>query len=156
MVDRELHLGSAVPVAFLAVAQGFHPVYVLPLLVGVFLPEVDAVDRRLHRSWALHTYLLPAVAYVAGVVSGAFAAVPVTETALQFVTLGMTLHFLADYVYPKGMSHEGARWPVRPVGFSAPWGLIWFGAAWTVQWFAYIAPSFLPWLFDTLVPGVSL
>lgn len=156
MTDRQWHLASTVPVAFLAVAQGFHPVYVLTLLAGVFLPELDTVDERLHRSWLLHTYLLPALVYVAGLVSGVFAAFPPVETALQFVTLGLTLHFVADYVYPRRMTHEGSRWPVRPVGFSAPWGLIWFGAAWTVQWFAYIAPSFVPWFFEALVPGVSL
>lgn len=156
MSDRKLHLASTVPVAFLAVASGFHPLYVVPLVVGVFLPELDAIRPDIHRSWALHTYLVPAIVYVLARAGGLFGAVPVLKPTLQFVTLGLTLHFLADYVYPQEMSHEGAVWPVRPTVFSAPWGLIWLGAAWTFQWFVYLAPSFVPWLFDALVPGVNL
>jgi hypothetical protein len=156
MVERRWHLASTVPVAFLAVLQGFHPAVAVPLVAGVFLPEIDTVTDRLHRSWAAHTFLLPAVAYVFGARLGVFEALPVLETAIQFCTLGLVLHLLADYVYPKEMSHEGAEWPVRPVVFSSPWGLIWLGAAWTFQWFAYLAPDFIPWLFDAMVPGVSL
>ena len=156
MVERRLHLASTVPVAFLAVAQGFHPLVVVPLLIGTFLPELDTVRSDLHRSWLIHTFLAPAVLYVTFVQTGVFDALPVLETVLQFVTLGMTLHFLADYVYPQRMTHQGAVWPVRPEAFSAPWGLIWLGAAWTFQWFAYLVPSFIPWLFDSMVPGVTL
>jgi len=156
VVERRLHLVSTVPVAFLAVAQGFHPAAVIPLLIGVFLPELDTFRSNLHRSWLVHTFLAPTVLYVLGSRSGVFEMIPLLETVLQFVTLGMTLHLLADYLYPRRMSHEGAAWPVRPEGFSAPWGLIWLGAAWTFQWFAYLVPSFIPWLFDALIPGVSI
>lgn len=156
MTERRLHLASTVPVAFLAVARGYHPLYAVPLVLGAFLPELDSVDSRLHRSWLLHTFLVPAVLYAVALRFGVFEAAPVLEPSLQFLTLGMALHLFADFVYPQQMDHEGATWPVRPVGFSAPWGLIWFGAAWTVQWFAYLAPSFVPWTFNALVPGVSM
>ncbi|MFC6723171.1 hypothetical protein ACFQE1_01940 [Halobium palmae] len=146
---------STIPVAFLAVAKGYHPAAVVPLLIGVFLPELDTVRSGFHRSWLVHTFLVPAVIYVLGSRSGLFGSVPILETTLQFITLGLTLHFFADYVYPQRMSHEGAVWPVRPEGFSAPWGLIWLGMVWTFQWFGYLVPSFIPWLFKALVFGTA-
>ncbi|MFC4357664.1 hypothetical protein ACFO0N_06840 [Halobium salinum] len=147
MTAREHHVASAVPVAFLAVVLGHHPAVAVPLLVGVLLPELDAVRSRTHRSWALHTLLLPAVLYVVFGRLGVFEAAPPLLDALNFVAVGTALHLLADYVYPRTMSHEGAVWPVRPVGFSAPWGLLWLGVSWTIQWFGYIVPELVPWLF---------
>lgn len=147
MTSRRIHLLSAVPTAFVAVAVGYHPAYAAPLVLGTFLPEIDAVDRRFHRSWLAHTCLLPAAVYWALRATGAFAAVPALETAVHFLALGTVLHLLADYVYPRGMDHAGAEWPVRPSGFSAPWGLLWMGMSWTLQWFLYLEPAFLPWLF---------
>lgn len=144
MTSRERHVASAVPVAFLAVVLGYHPAVAVPLVAGTLLPELDAVDERLHRSWLLHTFLVPALAYAALDRVGLLP--PLLATAIHFVTLGMALHFLADFVYPRESTNEGARWPVRPVLVSAPWGLLWFGLAWTVQWFAYLSPAFVPWL----------
>lgn len=146
MTDRKLHLASTIPVAFVAVAVGHHPVYAIPLVLGVFLPEVDTVRRWLHRSWLAHTLLLPAIAYLALDAAGAFALVPGLAPAVHFLALGTALHLAADFVYPKGMSHSGAEWPVRPTIGSAPWGLLWMGASWTFQWFFYLEPTFLPWL----------
>ena len=144
--SRELHLLSVVPVAFIAVLGGYHPWVAAPLVAGVMLPELDAIDQRLHRSWLLHTFTVPAVAYWALVRTGLGATSPWLVTTVHFLALGMGVHFLADYVYPRGMDHPGAEWPVRPVFFSAPWGLIWLGVAWFVQWFAYLSPAFLPWV----------
>lgn len=144
MTDIRTHVLSAVPVAFAAVAVGHHPIVVIPLLAGLFLPEIDALDERFHRSWGTHTLLPPAVAYL--IVKGLGVATPAVTTALHFVTLGMTLHLLADFVYPRQMTHEGAGWPVRPTVLSQPWGLIWLGASWALQWFLYIVPAFIPWL----------
>jgi len=144
VTDRELHLASAVPIAFVAVALGYHPVVALPLVVGTLLPELDAVTERLHRSWLLHTFLVPATVYQ--VAQAVDVATPTLVTAINFVTAGMALHFLMDYVYPQTMSHQGAEWPVRPAGPASHWGLLWLGAAWAFQWFLYLSPEFLPWL----------
>lgn len=144
MTSRETHVVSAIPVAFLAVAVGHHPVVAVPLLVGTLLPELDTVSEQLHRSWLLHTFLGPALVYTGLDRVGLL--VPAAATALHFVTLGMALHFLTDYLYPRRTTHDGARWPVRPVLVSAPWGLLWFGVAWAVQWFWYLSPAFIPWL----------
>jgi membrane-bound metal-dependent hydrolase YbcI (DUF457 family) len=144
--SRELHLLSVVPIAFLAVIGGYLPWVAVPLVAGVLLPELDAVDRRLHRSWLLHTFMPPTVAYWLLARTGLAETSPWLVTAVHFLALGMLVHFLADYVYPRGMDNPGAEWPVRPVFFSAPWGLIWLGTAWFVQWFLYLSPAFLPWL----------
>jgi hypothetical protein len=143
---RQLHVASVVPVAFLAVALGAHPVVAVPLLAGALLPDLDAVSERIHRSWALHTFLVPAVAYQLGVRFGAFEAVPALLDLVHFLTLGMALHFVLDFIYPRRMSHDGAAWPVRPVGPASHWGLLWLGLAWAGQWLFYLAPAFLPWL----------
>jgi len=144
MTTWRRHLASAVPVAFLAVAFGHHPVVAVPLVAGVLLPELDAQAERFHRSWLLHTFLAPALLYAGldrlGLTS------PVVTTAIHFVTLGMALHLLADFVFPREMDHDGAGWPVRPVLVSSPWGLLWLGLAWTVQWFLYLSGAFIPWL----------
>lgn len=145
MTSREVHITSAIPVAFLAVALGHHPIVVLPLLAGTLLPEVDTVEKRFHRSWLLHTFLAPALAYAVLERTGLLS--PALVTGIHFVTVGMALHFAADYLYPRTATHVGSRWPVRPVFVSAPWGLLWFGIAWTVQWFLYLSASFIPWLF---------
>jgi len=50
------------------------------------------------------------------------------------------------------MDHPGAVWPVRPVFFSAYWGLIWLGISWLVQWFIYLSTAFLPWLVAHFFP----
>jgi len=140
----QYHIASAVPVAFLAVAFGHHPVVALPLVVGTLLPELDALKEQYHRSWLLHTFLLPALMYE--ILQRISLLSPPVTTVIHFVTIGMAIHFLADYGYPRESTHAGARWPVRPVGFSAPWGLLWLGIAWTVQWFLYLSPAFIPWL----------
>lgn len=144
--SRELHLLSIVPVAFLAVIGDYHPWVAVPLVVGVMLPELDAIDHRLHRSWLLHTFMSPTIAYWLLVQTGVVETAPWLVTAVHFLTLGLLVHFLADYVYPRGMDHSGTEWPVRPVFFSAPWGLIWLGTAWFIQWFVYLSSAFLPWL----------
>ncbi|WP_284010435.1 hypothetical protein [Haloarcula pelagica] len=144
MTRREIHVASAVPVAFLAVIIGHHPLFAVPLVAGTVLPELDALREHVHRSWALHTFLLPAVMF-AGLESVSLLS-PLAATAIHFVTLGMALHFVTDYVYPREMTHVGARWPVRPVVVSAPWGLLWLGVSWTVQWFLYLSSDFIPWL----------
>jgi len=150
--SRELHLLSVVPVAFLFVLLGYHPLAALPLVVGVLLPELDTVDDRVHRSWLLHTYLFPALLYWVLVNTGLSGTHPWLLTSIHLLTVGMTVHFLADYVYPKGMDHRGAVWPVRPVFFSAYWGLIWLGISWLIQWFIYLSTAFLPWLVAHVVP----
>ncbi|WP_435066210.1 hypothetical protein [Halobaculum sp. EA56] len=144
MTDRRVHVASAVPAAFLAVAVGHHPAVAVPLVAGVLLPEVDTVSERFHRSWVLHTPLVPALAYAVADRVGVLS--PPVAAAVHFLALGMTLHLLADFVYPREMSHEGAAWPVRPTVGSTPWGLLLLGVAWAAQWFLYLAPSFLPWL----------
>lgn len=146
MTARELHVASVVPVAFAAVALGFHPVVAVPLLAGALLPELDARSERTHRSWALHTFLAPAVAYQLGTRLRVFAAAPPLLDAVHFVTVGVALHLLLDYVYPREMTHDGAAWPVRPVGPASHWGLLWLGLSWAGQWLFYLAPAFLPWL----------
>ncbi|SFL31908.1 hypothetical protein SAMN04487950_3321 [Halogranum rubrum] len=146
MTAREHHLLSVIPVAFLAVAVGYHPAVAVPLVVGVFLPELDTFNEKTHRSWLLHTLLLPAFVYLVLSQMNGFAAVPWALDALNFIALGMALHLFADYVYPRRQTHTGAVWPVRPVGRSAHWGLLWMGVAWTVQWFVYLVPEFIPWL----------
>lgn len=146
MTSRQAHVLSVVPVAVLGVALGSHPVVAVPLLAGALLPELDARSERTHRSWLLHTFLLPAVAYQLGTRTGAFTAVPALLDAVHFLALGMALHFVLDYVYPRKMTHDGAAWPVRPVGPASHWGLLWLGLAWAGQWLFYLAPAFLPWL----------
>lgn len=144
MTDRQIHIASVVPLAFLAVAFGYHPVVAVPLLAGVLLPEVDAVTEQLHRSWVFHTFLIPSSTYVLFDSVGLLRE-PWT-VAIHFVTLGMAAHLVADFIYPREMTHSGAGWPVRPTLISSPWGLLWLGIAWTAQWFGYIAPVFIPWL----------
>ncbi|XVH32487.1 hypothetical protein ACNS7O_04690 [Haloferacaceae archaeon DSL9] len=144
MTTWDRHVASAVPVAFLAVALGYHPLVALPLVAGTVLPEIDTVDERMHRSWAFHTFTVPAALYVTA--ERVDALTPTFAIAVHFLTLGMALHFLADYVYPKTQTHRGAEWPVRPVGVSAPWGLLWFGLVWAFQWFFYLSPAFIPWV----------
>jgi len=144
VTDRQIHIASIVPLAFIAVAFGYHPLIAVPLLVGVLLPDVDAVTERFHRSWVFHTLLLPSTAYVFFDQIGV--QTPETTVAINFVTLGMAAHFVADFLYPREMTHAGAGWPVRPVVVSSPWGLLWLGIAWTAQWFGYVAPVFIPWL----------
>ncbi|MDZ5811820.1 hypothetical protein U4E84_10755 [Halorubrum sp. AD140] len=144
MTSREFHLTSCVPVAFIAVLLGHHPLIVVPLVVGALLPELDTVDERCHRSWLAHSLFLPAVAHWS--LRQGDLLTPVVERSIHFVTVGLVLHLLADYVYPKGMDHQGSEWPVRPA-FPAPyWGLFWMGLAWAFQWFWYLVPEFLPWL----------
>lgn len=146
VTSRRVHLATAAVGMVVAVALGKHPVFVLPLVVGVLLPELDTVRESVHRSWLLHTFLLPALAYLLLARTGVLQQFPVVLETLNFVSLGMALHFIPDFVYPRKMTHEGAEWPVRPTGFSAPWGLLWLGLAWFVQWFVYLVPEFIPWL----------
>lgn len=148
MRARRIRLLAGVPSALLAVALGYHPAYLLALFGGVLLPDVDAVDRRFHRSWLFHTFLLPAIAYQA--VSFAGVDSPAVVTAVHFVTVGMACHFVCDYAFPKTRSHSGAEWPVRPTIWAAPWGLMWLGLAWFAQWFLYLADAFLPWVIAAL------
>jgi len=150
--SRELHLLSVVPVAFLFVLLGYHPLAAVPLVAGALLPEIDTLEERFHRSWLVHTYLFPALLYWAIVNSGFAGSYPWLVTVVHLLAVGMTLHFLIDYVYPKGMDHPGAVWPVRPVFFSAYWGLIWLGISWLVQWFIYLSTAFLPWLVAHFFP----
>lgn len=144
MTDRGVHIATTVPVSFLAVAVGYHPVIVVPLVIGVLLPEVDTVDKRIHRSWLFHTFFVPSVVY-AGLDRAGVLVEPLA-VFLHFITLGMALHLLADFVYPRRMSNPGAGWPVRPALVATPWGLLWLGVAWTVQWFIYLSPEFIPWV----------
>jgi len=144
MTSRELHLASCVPVAFLAVLVGHHPLITVPLVAGVLLPEIDAFDERLHRSWLAHSLFLPAFAYWG--LNQINVLTPVIEISIHFITLGIILHLIADYVFPKGMDHQGSEWPVRPAVPAPHWGLFWMGLAWAFQWFWYLVPAFLPWL----------
>lgn len=130
----------------MSIALGNHPLVAFPLVAGVLLPDLDAVREDTHRSWALHTFLVPAIVYQLALRSGLLASTPSIGTALHFLTLGMTLHFGYDYVYPKEQTNAGSAWPVRPVGPSAPWGLLWLGVSWLLQWYFYLSPAFLPWL----------
>lgn len=145
MTSRRVHVLSTVPTMILALVLGYHPIFLLALVAGALLPDVDAVDRRFHRSWIFHTFLPPTILFQVAVVAG------VTDqavyTAIHFLTVGMGLHFLFDFVYPKEQTHPGAEWPVRPSIWSAPWGLMWLGLSWFAQWFLYLSPAFLPWLF---------
>lgn len=135
---------STVPTMVLALVLGYHPLYFLPLVAGALLPDVDAIDRRLHRSWCFHTFLPPAILFQIALVLGIEHTA--VYTAIHFVTIGMLFHFLFDYVYPKTQRHPGAEWPVRPSIWSAPWGLMWFGLSWFAQWFLYLSVAFLPWV----------
>jgi len=144
VTERQIHIASVVPVAFIAVAFGYHPIVAIPLLAGVVLPDVDAVAERFHRSWVFHTLLIPSTVYV--LLDRIGALTQGSTVAINFVALGMAIHLVADFVYPREMTHSGAGWPVRPVLISSPWGLLWLGVAWTAQWFGYIAPVFIPWL----------
>lgn len=145
MTSRRLHLASAVPVAALAVAVGFSPVAVVPLFAGVLLPDLDALSERTHRSWLLHTFLAQTIAYQVALFAGVPPDGQLVEV-LHFVSVGVALHLLADYVYPRRQDHEGAEWPVRPTVGSAPWGLVFLGVSWFLQWFGYLANAFIPWL----------
>ncbi|MCU4975060.1 hypothetical protein OB955_20360 [Halobacteria archaeon AArc-m2/3/4] len=129
-------------IGIFSVLVGFHPVVLFCLLIGVFIPDVDAIDERVHRSWIFHTFLPPTVAYVTLTIAGYGSAI----TFVHFVTIGMLVHFVLDFVYPKHQIHDGAAWPVRPTIGSAPWGLLLLGISWTIQWFLYLSNSFLPWL----------
>lgn len=147
MTSRRIHVLSILPFALLSGVLGYHPIYWLALLIGVLLPELDTVSSRLHRSWLFHTFLPTAVAYQCLVQSGLADQFPFLVTGVHFATVGLSLHFLFDFVYPKGQTNDGAEWPVRPTVFSAPWGLMWLGLAWFVQWFAYLSSAFVPWVF---------
>lgn len=143
MTARWLSVATAAPAGVLALVFGYNPVYLLALFCGAVLPDVDAFDRRFHRSWLFHTYLAPTIAFVLVALTGFGPAVVVV---IHFLTLGMTAHFVCDFVYPKRRTHEGAEWPVRPTVWSAPWGLMWLGLAWFAQWFLYLVPAFFPWM----------
>ncbi|WP_458208757.1 hypothetical protein [Haladaptatus sp. NG-SE-30] len=145
MTRWTVHVGSAIAVAVVAIVFGHHPIVVLPLVIGALLPEVDAVNERTHRSWLFHTFLAPAIAYQFVIRSG-IGLSPLLVDGIHFVTIGMVVHFVADYVYPRTQTHPGAEWPVRPTVLSAPWGLLWLGLAWFIQWFGYLSNAFLPWL----------
>lgn len=146
MTSRRTHLLSVLPLWLLALAIGHSPLSLVWLVAGAVLPELDSFDRRFHRSWALHTFLVPALAYRGLDAVGAFEAVPGLLGALNLVSVGAAAHFFADYVYPREQSHPGAAWPVRPSIGSAPWGLVLLGLSWALQWFVYLVPEFLPWL----------
>jgi len=122
----------------------------VPLVAGALFPEVDATDERLHRSWLFHTYLIPTLVYFAITSVGIGESHQWLVTGVHVFSVGLTLHFLADYIYPKGMDHPGSVWPVRPFVISAPWGLIWLGVAWLIQWFVYLSDAFLPWIVTAL------
>lgn len=144
MTTRKVHVLSTVPTGLLALVVGHHPAFLIALVAGVLLPEVDTVRRWFHRSWIFHTFLPPAIAFQAALALGVETAA--VYTAIHFVTVGMGLHLLFDFVYPKTQSHPGAEWPVRPSIWSAPWGLMWLGLSWFAQWFLYLSTAFLPWL----------
>ena len=151
MTDRSTHVLSLVPIALLTLVAGHHPGYLLALVAGVLLPEVDTVSPKIHRSWLFHTFLSTTVLYQVVHQSGLGERFPVVTTAVHFLTLGMTFHFLFDYVFPKNQSNDGAEWPVKPTFFSAPWGLTWLGLSWLAQWFGYLSIAFLPWVFTDFV-----
>lgn len=146
MTEARYAVAGTVPVAFLAVVVGHHPAVALPLLCGAFLPDIDLLSERTHRSWACHTFLLPAVAYVVGDRLGLLARVPALTTAIHFVTLGVAVHLALDFGYPRRRTHDGTSWPVRPAVPASHWGLLWLGAAWAFQWFLYLVPAFFPWV----------
>ncbi|WP_276257108.1 hypothetical protein [Halomontanus rarus] len=144
MTTRKVHVLSTLPTMLLALVLGYHPIFFVALVAGVLLPEIDTVDRRFHRSWLFHTFLAPAIVYQLALVAGVRS--EAVYTGIHFVTLGMVLHFVFDYVAPKTQTHPGAEWPVRPSIWSAPWGLMWFGLSWFAQWFLYLSVAFIPWL----------
>lgn len=146
MNNSERYLVGTIPAAFLAVLGGYHPFVVGPLVVGAFVPELDARRESTHRSWLLHTFLAPALCYQLCRLLGVLQAVPEVLSVLNFVTLGMGVHFFVDYVYPSQQDHDGASWPVHPTVLSEPWGLLLLGGAWAAQWFWYLTPEFIPWL----------
>ncbi|SIR66123.1 hypothetical protein SAMN05421858_3197 [Haladaptatus litoreus] len=146
MNNRKRYLIGAIVMGVLAVLGGNHPVAVLPIFLGAFLPELDAGRESTHRSWVFHTFLVPALVYKSGRMVGLFESVPMSLTVVNFVALGLLVHFVIDFVFPRMQDHDGASWPVRPTVLSEPWGLIFLGCAWTVQWFWYLVPEFLPWL----------
>lgn len=144
MSHKRTYILTGAPIGLLAVVLGYHPGYLLALLCGTLVPNIDTVDSRVHRSWLFHTYLAPTIIYVLVSLLG-LASLRIVSV-LHFLTLGMTAHFVCDYVYLKNQTHNGAAWPVRPTFWSAPWGLMWLGLAWFAQWFLYLAPSFIPWV----------
>lgn len=147
MTSPRTHVLSLIPIAILTIALGYHPAYLITLVAGVLLPEVDTISPKIHRSWIFHAFLPTAILYQIIYQSGFESRLPTAVVVVHFITVGMAWHFLFDYVYPKSQSNDGAEWPVRPTVFSEPWGLFWFGLSWLVQWFSYLSSAFLPWLF---------
>lgn len=138
------YLLPAVPIAIVAILLGFHPIMLVGLGIGALFPNVDTVDVRVHRSWFFHTFFPPTVLYLLVTTAG-YESTHIFAF-IHFITIGMGIHFILDYIYPKSQHHPGAEWPVRPTIWSAPWGILWLGIAWTIQWFFYLSSAFLPWL----------
>ncbi|RDZ51371.1 hypothetical protein C5C07_17550 [Haloferax sp. Atlit-4N] len=116
------------------------------IVVGVFIPDVDSLSERFHRSWLFHTFLAPTIAYKI-IVDLNVPHSPLLVELVHFAALGMAVHLVFDYVYPRKKQHPGSEWPIQPSFGSDPWGIILLGLTWPVQWFLYVAPAFLPWLF---------
>lgn len=146
MTSRSTHVLSLIPIAVLTLVLGYHPSYLLALIAGVLLPEVDTASPTIHRSWLFHTFLPTTVLYQLVNQFNVGEQFPFVVTLVHFITLGMAFHFLFDYVFPKTQSNKGAEWPIKPTFFSAPWGLTWLGLSWLAQWFGYVSIAFLPWL----------
>lgn len=146
MTDVTRRLGLVVGIGIGGAIVGFNPLFVLPTAAGAWTPDLDAGSESFHRSWMLHTFLLPTVLYGLFAVAGLGTRFPFLLDTVHFFALGMGAHFLLDYVHPREMSHDGSEWPIKPSVWSMPWGFMWLGFAWAYQWFFYLSRHFIPWL----------
>ncbi|MFC6964871.1 hypothetical protein [Halocatena marina] len=147
MTGRSLYVGAALLVGISAVVLGAYPIWILPIIVGVLIPNIDTIRERFHRSWLFHTFLAPTLAYKV-VINPVIPWSGLLVELVHFTALGMMIHFVFDYIYPQRKQSSGSEWPIRPSLGSEPWGIMLLGIAWFVQWFLYLAPAFLPWLFS--------
>lgn len=130
--------------------SGIHPLGIAPIIVGVFLPDIDAFKEKYHRSWLAHTYLAPALMFILVNQINITNISSIIINIINLLSVGITIHFFCDYIYPKSQTHTGSEWPVRPSIGSTPWGLIWLGISWSIQWFGYLSIEFIPWLITSL------
>lgn len=131
--------------------SGVHPIGIVPITIGVFLPNIDTFREKYHRSWLTHTYLAPALLFIVVDQANVANSLPIVVIWINLASIGLSVHFFCDYIYPKTQTHPGSEWPVRPSIGSTPWGLIWLGVSWSIQWFGYLAVEFIPWIGRMLI-----
>ena len=146
MTDNIRRLGLVISVSISGMIVGFCPLFVLPTIIGAWIPDLDARIEASHRSWIFHTFLPASVLYGLILGAGLDDSYSFLLDAVHFFTLGMGVHFLLDYVHPRRMAHDGSEWPIKPSIWSMPWGFLWLGISWSYQWYFYLSRHFLPWI----------